>query len=206
MLKKIKVALGEFTKLSPAKLIVYARNNVTLLTGNANFTNLPKPLAEVTADIDLLDDKTEEAMSRDRMSIAERGNAQVIVLDDLRGYAGTVQTQCGGDYAKLASSGFQATKPPTPVGIPDAPINLRAAYTGTTGEVYLTFKAVRGIHSYMIQSATSPDGVRTTHAPSTSSRVVLKGFTPGTVYFIWVAAVGTAGMSGYSGPVMIMAV
>lgn len=206
MFKKHKVALGEFTKLGPAKLVVYGRNNVSMLTGNANFTNLPKPLEVVTADIDDLDTKTAAALSRDMMAIAERDAAQAVVVDDLRGYVGAVQTQSNGNLAKILSSGFQPTKTPARIGILTSPLDLRAFYTGATGELGLRFKKVRGASSYIAQTATTADGPRITHPPSTSTRMTLKGFTPGTVYFIWVAAVGAAGMSGYSGPVMIMAV
>lgn len=63
-----------------------------------------------------------------------------------------------------------------------------------------------GVGSYVAQSATSAEGPRTPHPPFTSTRMTVKGFTPGTVCYIRVAAVGAAGMSGYGGRVMIMAV
>lgn len=52
----------------------------------------------------------------DRMAIAARNAAQEVVLDDLRDYAGELQTQAGNDLEKLLSSGFQATKTPTRLG------------------------------------------------------------------------------------------
>jgi hypothetical protein len=206
MTKIIKVSLGEFTRLGNAKLVISGRNKVTKLTGNASFTDLPKPLTEVTADIDDFDTKTAASLSGDRNMIAQRDLAREVVLTDLRDYAATVQTQSANNLATLTSSGFEATKTRTPVGVPTPPVDLRLSYTGNTGELYFRFKKGRGVVSYMIQSSTSADGARTTHPPSTSSRVTLTGFTPGTIYFVWVAAVGSAGMSSYSGPVMIMAV
>ena len=128
----LKVSLGEFTRLGNARPITYGRNNVTMLTGNANFKTLPKPLAEVAADLDDLEIKTAAALSRDRMAIAARTAAREVVLTDLREYAATVQLQCSNDLTKLVSSGFQATKARRSAGVPVPPFNLHVSYTGVS--------------------------------------------------------------------------
>jgi len=145
--------------------------------------------------LDDLADKTAAARSGDKVAIADRNAARLVVLNLFRSLAAYVQKVSANDLSTLLSSGFEATKVPVRRGIPAAPGNVRLSYNGKGGQLYLRFGRVAGVSSYMIQVATSLEGPWVTRDPVTSTRVTLDGFTPGTVYYIRVAAVGSAGTS-----------
>lgn len=208
MLKQriLKVSLS-FARLVADKLIVFGRNVVAMITANALLFPTPDPTAAaVTEALDDLAAKAAAARSGDKVAIADRNAARIVVLNLLRSLAAYVQKVSANDLSTLLSSGFEATKVPARRGIPAAPGNVRIDYNGKSGQLYLRFGRVAGVSSYMIQVATSLEGSWVTRNPVTSTRVTLDGFTPGTVYYIRVAAVGSAGTSAFGGPTTIMAV
>jgi hypothetical protein len=100
----------------------------------------------------------------------------------------------------LLSSGFEPVRAPSPVGVLPAPENLRLSLTGISGELYLRFDRVANAANYSAQSAQSPDGPWQGQELSTSTRVTIKGLTPGKVYWV------RAGANGSAGPATVMAV
>jgi hypothetical protein len=92
------------------------------------------------------------------------------------------------------------------VGVLPAPENLRLSLTGITGELHLKFDRVVNAANYTVQSAQNPDGPWEEQGLSTSTRVTIKGLTPGKVYWVRACANGSAGPSGFGGPASAMAV
>ncbi len=70
------------------------------------------------------------------------------------------------------------------------------------GELDLSWDAVSGARSYLIQKRTDPNTPSSwTHAgTSTKSSITISGLTSGTRYWFRVSAVGAAGQSGWSDP------
>ena len=89
MLKKriLKVSLA-FARLVAPNLIVFGRNVVAMMIANAALFPLPDPtLAAVTEAVDDLADKTAAARSGDKVAIADRNAARLVVLNLLRSLA-----------------------------------------------------------------------------------------------------------------------
>ena len=195
-----------FARLTDNPLVAFSRNVVTLMTGNASYVTPMPTLAIVTTATDLLEDSTQAAMGGGRLLIATRNANREALLNLLRTLAAYVMASCQSDVLILLSSGFDAVKTPSPVGVLDAPENLSLGYTGTSGEFQLRFKAVKNANNYSLESALVPEGPYVSQGISSSSRSVISGFTPGVSAWVRVCANGTQGPSGWSVPTTAMAI
>jgi len=70
----------------------------------------------------------------------------------------------------------------------------------------LRFDKVANAANYSIQTATDDIGPWTDQDLSTSTRVILTGFTPGKIYWARACANGSAGSSEWGAPATTMAV
>jgi hypothetical protein len=185
-----------------------ARDIVVAMTGNADYPTPVPPLAEVTSALDDLQAKIEAAAGGDRTAMAARNAAWVNAKGLVRQLAGYVQCNCKNDLTILLSSGFKATKTPSPIGPLQPPQNLRASYTGVSGQVKLSMNPVYGVRAgYTVQLAESVAGPYTEiAAPSNTRDIKVSNLTPGKSYWLRAAANGAAGQSGWSNPVGFMAV
>ncbi|HMJ06588.1 MAG TPA: fibronectin type III domain-containing protein, partial [Chthoniobacterales bacterium] len=160
------------------------------------------PLATVTTALNTLETAVQEAMDGGKIAIASRNAARAQVLSLLRQLSSYVQNNCGNDLVALLSSGFENIKPRSPAGVLPPPQNLRLALTGTSGELSLRLNAVVNARNYSVQQAENPEGPWRDRGAYTNARgILLKGLTPGTVYWVRACANGSAGPSGWGGPV-----
>lgn len=196
-----------FARLLFTALIAFARNVVTLMTGNAHYPTPTPPLAEVSIAIDTLETAVHDALDGGKIAIAARNAAGAGLLSLLRQLASYVQTTCKGDLVILLSSGFQPVKTRTPAGVLPPPANLRLVPTGTSGQLALRLDRVPNNAGYSVQTADNPDGPWTDRGVFTSSRgILLTDLTPGQVCWARACANGAADPSGWGGPVSAMAV
>lgn len=203
--RTVRVSLALF-RLIDGKLLIRARNIITMMTGNASYLD-PKPtLLAVKDGADAFELAIQAALTGGTTLTDAKNVARATLTSLLRDLSYFVQNACGGDRAVLVSSGFEATKAPTPAGVLGAPGNPRVSHTNISGEFAFTFDKVVNAAIYMVQSSTSPTGPWEDEGGFTSIRVVLSGFTPGTVYWFAVYAIGTAGDGAVSDAVSLMAI
>jgi hypothetical protein len=195
-----------FRNLSVSAKIAKAKQIVAALTGNADFPNPNPPLADIT-----------ELITKTQTKLSERDAAQQLArarttqlnncVDELDGVmsqiAGYVDNVAGGDEAKILSTGFDTRATPTAMSQPPPPPDaLDTSISGYDGELDASWDTVAGARSYAIE--TSEDPPTTTswkHAGvSTKSRFKIKGLQSGKRYWIRVAAINSAGQSGWSDP------
>lgn len=200
-----RVSLG-FAKKIVTDLIAFARNVITLMTGNEHYPTPLPSLATITTAVNTLETAVHDALDGGKIAIATRNAALAELLSLLRQLAAYVTGNCNADIVVLLSSGFEAVKAPSPVGVLPAPENLRLSATGISGELYLRFDRVPNAANYSVQVATTPDGPWEDQALSTSTRVTVNGLTPGKVYWVRACANGSAGSGGWGGPATAMAV
>jgi len=185
----------------PAKAIK-CQEIVTNMTGNANYPTPNPALAGISTAIGELADAYEAALDLGKTKKAimrEKDEALDNLMRTLRDYVNEVGN---GDEVILMSSGFDLAKLPSPIGPLSAPINLRALYSETPGEVYLRWKPVYGASTYKIQykSDGQDDAEWMDAGLSTKGRFTVTGLENAKYYWFRVAANGAAGLSPYSDP------
>ncbi|MGI9086777.1 MAG: hypothetical protein ACR2HH_03390 [Chthoniobacterales bacterium] len=194
-----------FALLINTQLIAFARNVVTLLTGNAQYPTPNPALTVVTTAINAFETALHDALDGGRLLIATRNALREELLTLMRQLAAYVQGHCDGDLVALLSSGFDAIKAKSPSYLPDIPGNQRLAQNGSSGTLTFSFDRVANALNYSIQSATSPDGPWGDRGLSTKIRVAIDNLTPGKVYWARACANGSAGSSDFGGPATAMA-
>ncbi len=200
-----RVALG-FARKTDTNLIAFTRNVVALLTGNETYPSPMPTLAILVGSVNTFETAVHEALNGGKLLIAARNAARLELLALLRQLAAYVQANCGAELLALLTSGFEAVRAPSPVGLLPAPGNLRLSFTGLSGELLLRFDRVINAYNYSIQTSNSPDGPWEDQDLSTSVRVTVGGLTPGEVYWMRACANGSAGASEWGGPASSMAV
>lgn len=174
-----------------------------------NNPNYPTPiptLAVLLAAIGVFESAALDAVGGGTAETTAKNAARAALVSYLRGLSYYVQLTCDGNQAVLVSSGFSATKDPVPAGVLPAPGNVRVSHTQISGEFALSCDKVVNAASYQVQSSTSPDGPWEDEGGFSSTRMLLDGFTPGTVYWFCVYAIGAAGDGAMSSPICLMAI
>jgi hypothetical protein len=179
-------------------LIAFCRNVVILMTGNASYPTPSPKLGTVTTAVDLLDSLAQESMTGDRLKISARRDARKDLLSLMRQLASYVQGNCQDSVTILLSSGFEASRRPSPVSLPVAPANARLSSGNVSGSVVLRHQKSVNADNYTVQKATSPDGPFTDYGLSSSTRTVIDDLTPGTKIYVRARANGTMGASDWS--------
>lgn len=175
---------------------------VTSMTGNPNYLTPNPDLASISTAIQELAEAYEAALDlgmTKKAIMREKNEALNNLMRTLRDYVNEVGN---GDEVILMSSGFDLAKLPSPIGALSAPINLRALYSETPGEVNLRWKPVYGAATYKAQY--KPDGQDNAEwldaGLSTKGRFTVTGLNNAQYYWFRVAASGAAGQSPFSDP------
>jgi hypothetical protein len=180
--------------------IGFARQVVSKMTGNTNFTTPTPPLADITTGLDDLQTKADAAVGGGKIAYAVRDTAWENSVMQIRNLASYVQLMCQNNLDILQSSGFSATKTPVPYGTLPAPQNLRTSYYRCkSGELWLQLKRVAGVRAgYCYQQAESPEGPFVEVSNSNKSRVLITGLTPAKTYYFRACANGAEKPSAWS--------
>lgn len=120
------------------------------------------------------------------------------LLDLMRDLGFYVQSASGGVAQKIIDAGMDVRKLATPVGLPNAPVNLEAMVSNYRGAVDLNWNPVNGSRNYTVfiteSDPKTSDDWTPVHA-TTKSKAMISDLTPGTFYWFKVVAHGTAGLS-----------
>lgn len=199
---KVKLNLRN---LSTLEIIDLARRVIRALTGNAAFPN-PQPslavLTTATDDLETSNNNLETSRQEAATNLQIRDDKQVAILGLLRQSAAFVDAVAGDDESKILSAGMDVRSAPSfqtqPAG---APGNLSGSQSDHEGEIDLHWDTVKGA-SYEIQRSNDPPTATSWQhaAVSVKSSVTITGLVSGTRYWFPVAAVTSAGQSGWSDP------
>ncbi|MEQ1747969.1 MAG: hypothetical protein ABL974_00995 [Prosthecobacter sp.] len=188
--------------------VIYIENHINQMFGNGSFTTpLPSTvdfLAQFTAYRNsVLAADAAETVWKD--SIAQRDEQWTLMLATMNVRGAYVQAASNGNRQVIISSGLGVKNPPSPVGTLHAPLGLRVDLNGTVGKMILNWNAVSGAKTYLVQSATIVDGVRSNwELIEVGGRptLTLNGMIVGSEHVFRVAAAGgNGGMSDWSAEV-----
>ena len=132
--------------------------------------------------------------------------AEKVLRAAIKAWAGYVQNASGGDADKILLSKFEVVKRGAPVGELNPPQNLGAFVTSRSGRVALRWKREAGAEMHHVYLSTSADPFNWELIGVTSkSRFDADSLEPGRFYFFAVSAIGAAGESSKSEPLMARA-
>lgn len=182
--------------LTPTALVEKGRTLVEKCTGNANLTLPANLLTDLGAACDALEQANLAVRDNGGRQDHVTRDARVVDVQDLiRELAGYVQAQCEGDKEKITSTSFAVRKQPSPVGVLDAPGNLRARRGKLAGEVHLIWDGVYARLMYRLEYTMDPNdpGSWRTLAQTSKNRYTATGLTSDQLYYFRVQAIGAAG-------------
>lgn len=204
--RKLRVSMT-CLRLGLYAFIGFARQVVSKMTNNANYTTPMPTLTEVSAGLDDLQAKADAAVGGGKIAMDVRDAAWENSIMQVRSLGAYVQLNCQNNLDILQSSGFFPTKTPTPYGALAAPTNLRTKYNGHAGQLLLQLDRVFGVTAgYCYQQAESLNGPFVEITNSNKTTVKVTGLTPATTYYFRACANGAKGPSGWSNVVVAIAI
>lgn len=201
---KLKTGMA---RLNASGLVTKATYVISQLTAHAAIFPSPNPsLAELQVAKDELlaaVAATENGGKREYAAQRAAKNMMKALLDQEAHYVSYV---ANGDEGLIIKGGFDAKRPWSPVGILPAPRLHKVRPSAYTGAVDLWWDRLKDARNYVVRISESDpseaDVVWTCVATTTRRRHTVKDLVPGKVYWFIIEAVGTAGMSPTSAPVM----
>ena len=203
--KSVAAIATGLTRMTDEQVIQFARNVHMALTDNPNVPN-PLPALAALQDLIATAEKSIEAYEVQKSLLRNKKNlrdeAVRALCDGLRLEANTVQAATGGDPDKMRTTGFLLVKRPTPVGTPDQVTELWLEGGETEGTLKASWKPVRGVKVYELQTRADLGGADgwAHKATVTKTKALMNSFSSGNRIWVRVRAIGTAGPGSWSDP------
>jgi hypothetical protein len=200
----VKPSLSFLKTNSDPELVVSTGTILTGMTDNPNFLTPSPPLSVVQAGLDDFSTALTNAADGGKTLTRLKNNKRAALALLLREVAAYLVVACKGDLAVLISSGFPHQKPHRqPIGDLPTPKNITISLGKRSGELIATMSPVRGasLYGWRVSTAESP-GIVVITTQSTAASNTFKNLIPGVLYKIQANAVGTAGPSDWSNPVL----
>lgn len=197
-----QVALN-ISKLSLANLVQTAVSINSCMTDNPNFKTPTPAAARLAADIAGLTDAVND-YDLTLLALAEklqlRDDAAAMLIADLNALAGYVQSEAGGDAAKILSSGLQVKRARVTATIPGQVGNLSVFHSDNAGCLNLQWDPMPGTKSYEVQVSVDPVTPTSwvNRQPVTKSKTAIGGLVSGSKVWSRVRAVNAAGTGAWS--------
>ncbi len=211
-MKAFKINTTEFTGLKSSDFVVNISDKVQGVGTNPSVFPSPDPsVAELQTANDSLLAKINAAKNGSTVSKLERNTQREIVTGlvlRLLAYVFSVASTAPTEEEKITiveMAKFKIAKSKSPLFV-DKVQDVRASWTGNTGEVEVRYKRDRGSHSYMIQKThtdpANPGTVWEHVATITRTKYIMTGLQPLTNVWCRVIAVGANGPAVPSDPAM----
>lgn len=199
----MKQAKAGLTGLSPTEKVAKALLVETMMAGNLNFPTPDPTLVALGAGRVLLTNAITDSAGGDHEKVVIRQKAEDALGILLLREALYVSNVAQGDELIILSSGFEARKPPTPIGPLATPTGLLARMGNLPGSIDLRWDPVKGAHWYrLLVNSTDPDveAQWTVLDEITQASFAATGLDPAKHYWFRVCAVGPLGPGAFSDP------
>ncbi|MBI4931086.1 MAG: hypothetical protein HY841_10010 [Bacteroidetes bacterium] len=152
-----KVNKTIFIELPVQAKIIYARDRVVNMTGNANFVTPVPSLATVTTVTNTLETAELAAEGGGPAQTVARDAALLVWDNTMRSLANYVDSIALGDTVKITSAGFTPTDTARTAHLaPAKPTGQKFIHTDESGAVIFTCNAVPDAESYVAVLSTDP--------------------------------------------------
>ena len=201
-----KISLS-FARATDGNLVIFTDSVISKMTNNAEYPTPTPTLASVQTSLTAFQDALAEAKDGGPSKTAAKNAAREVLMTKLRNLTLYVQMECGDDLAVLLTSGFEATKTPTPAGILPAPQQVTLTQGPLSGTLDLRGRPVSNAGAYEAQKTTRIDNPGSWESVDqmTAARMQIEGLTPGKTYWARIRAIGSAGPGAWSEPVSAIA-
>ncbi len=193
--------------LSATATVAKAQGIHDMLVGNALYPAPVPSLAVFQGQIDALA-KGNAAVDNNggKADFQARNVARAAVLAAIRSLRGYVQTTSGGDAVMIQKGGFDVVEPGGRIGELDPPTMLVTRSTTMSGRASFAWKRDYGAHGHHVFMSTSNDPFNWVMVGATTKcRYDVDKLVSGRIYWFAVTAIGTAGESSKSEPLMARA-
>jgi len=207
---KARVKL-ELKKLNVLQVIALARQIVTALTGNPNFTTPNPTLTAVTALADVLEaalaaQKQAQLTAQQKTTLLENALAALVeVLTQLADYVNNIAK---GDAAIAGTAGMALKKTSTPITSLDQVQNVAVTTGNDEGTLDVMWDSLANAGSFELEISQDPITATSWKHLDTikPSKYEATGLTPGTRYWFRVRGIGSRKVKGpWSDPAVRMA-
>jgi len=194
-------ALLDFIGYSRAQKVIFSRNVIDKLTGNAYFPSLEVSLETAKTALDALESAILAAKDGSHTAVSDMNDKEAVIDEIFRSLAANVNKIADGDDTLILSSGFHLSHQPVKTPKPVLAVNDGEH----SGDVKLTAKAVDNARSYIWQYAknTEPadDSDWTTAGVTTRATNELTNLVVASRYYFRMAAVTPDNTSDFCSPV-----
>ncbi|MDP4285429.1 MAG: hypothetical protein Q8891_13465 [Bacteroidota bacterium] len=169
------------------------------MEGNPYFTNPVPPLDTISQLLSAYSEALQKAASNDKIAVSIKNQTRKALEYQLARLTLYVMYVADNDEAILLSSGYSLTKTPSPRKI-EAAGNVMLRSGGNSGELFSKIKAVKGAKSYLFEITNGRATEASVWEDYNSSRCTFtfNHLTPGQLYSVRVAALGTGHQKIYS--------
>jgi hypothetical protein len=199
---KVKLNLKS---LSTSEKVEKAHQIVKALTGNSSFTTPQPALASVTTAANDLGTAFSDAQAARQTAVTKTSimhDKESALEGLLRQLAAYVESVAGDDESMILSAGIDVKAAGASLPTTEAPLSLSATEGDHDGEIDLSWNAVKGAKSYVIERSPDPPTASSWvhQTVSSKSSTSVTGLVSGTRYWFRVAAVSSGGQGGFSDP------
>lgn len=193
-----KISLN-FQKYTDADFLNKAGHILTSMTNNSFFSDPIPPLTVLSAAVARYGSALLAAENLGKTNIAEKNQAREDLEGILVQLGMYVMYAANGSVPVLTSSGYSLTKMREPRYISN-PGNVTLTNGVTSGQMEAFVKGVKVADHFLHQiTDTLPTEITVwTSTPSSKSKFVFTGLTPGKQYWVRIAVVGTGEQIAYS--------
>jgi hypothetical protein len=188
----VKIITG-FARLRDDELDNRVQKIITSMTGNVNFATPAPPLSTVATALAEYQEALSQSKdgSKEKTAIKnQKRDALEKILNSLSLY---VQANCQDNLAILLSSGYEARRPNTPIGILAKPQNFKVENGPNPGSLRLSVDKVIGADSYLFEYTTVPvnDATNWKVKAGTARTFTIEGLSSGQQYAFRIAGVSS---------------
>lgn len=193
--------------LAATAIVAKAQGIYEKLKTSVLYTEPVPPLVTFKANIDTLAAANAAAnVNGGRAEHQAKREALKVVKADLKSQLAYVQAISGGDADKILSSGFELAKRSAPIGELNPPVNLQARFTTMQGRVSINWQVLKGADTYLVfRSAANDPFEWELIGTTTRSKFNAEHMKSGVNYWFAVSAVGAAGETSKSEPLLARA-
>jgi len=170
---------------------------ISSMTGNPDFPTPSPDLALVQTALDELAAAYQKGLDKSLTAKADQRAKNLALNELIRPLRDYVNGVAQGDENIVLSSGFEASKVPSPVGPMPQVLILSAKGGDGDGTVRLRWKSVYGAKNYVVEMGINDSNYAPIAYPS-AANVVVEDLTIGGFYWFRVAANGAAGLGPFS--------